>query len=162
MIGSFLQRDPIGYWDSTNSYQFVLNNPINYTDPLGLDTYRINNVFNTSDSTNNLLSHSFMAITDIDPLTGKEKVIRTFSWVNTAGGMWEDPYKQQNIKGAQTAIDSGVGAWKKGDETLDKYMEKVFEEMKGQKGGFYGERGTCKMQANELLNEAFKEKVLKK
>lgn len=101
-------------------------------------------------------------ITDIDPITGKEKVIKTFSWADTGGGMWEDSFKKQNLEGAQKAIDSGVGAWKKGDETLDKYMEEIFEEMKGQKGGFYGERGTCKMQANELLNEALKKKALNK
>jgi hypothetical protein len=35
-IGRFLQRDPIGYYDSMNLYQAVGNNPINYLDPLGL------------------------------------------------------------------------------------------------------------------------------
>ena len=35
-IGRFVQRDPIGYYDSMNLYQFVLNSPINWWDPYGL------------------------------------------------------------------------------------------------------------------------------
>lgn len=31
-----MQRDPIGYYDSTNFYQYTLNNPINFSDPSGL------------------------------------------------------------------------------------------------------------------------------
>jgi hypothetical protein len=104
-----------------------------------------------------------MAVTDIDPVTKKEVVVKAFSWVNTNGGEWEDPYKAQNIEGAQKAIDSGIGAWRKGDETLDEYIEKQFEEMKNQKGGFFpGERGTCKNQANELLDKAKKKRALNK
>ena len=34
--GCFLSRDPVGYKDSHNLYQFVNNNPIVYTDPMGL------------------------------------------------------------------------------------------------------------------------------
>ncbi len=35
-IGRFLQRDPLGYWDSMNLYAYVSNNPILYIDPFGL------------------------------------------------------------------------------------------------------------------------------
>lgn len=35
-LGRFLQRDPLGYHDSSNSSLFVLSNPINHTDPMGL------------------------------------------------------------------------------------------------------------------------------
>ncbi len=35
-IGRFLQRDPLGYYDSMNLFEYVLSNPINFTDPLGL------------------------------------------------------------------------------------------------------------------------------
>ncbi len=34
-IGRFLQRDPIGYYDSMNLYQYVGNNSINWIDPYG-------------------------------------------------------------------------------------------------------------------------------
>ena len=35
-IGRFLQTDPIGYKDSTNLYQYCMNNPVDLLDPYGL------------------------------------------------------------------------------------------------------------------------------
>lgn len=35
-LGRFLQRDPLGYYDSPNAYAYVLNNPANWVDPSGL------------------------------------------------------------------------------------------------------------------------------
>ncbi|MBZ0167635.1 MAG: RHS repeat-associated core domain-containing protein, partial [Candidatus Omnitrophica bacterium] len=37
-IGRFLQRDPLGYYDSMNLYEYVGSNPVNSVDPLGLQT----------------------------------------------------------------------------------------------------------------------------
>jgi RHS repeat-associated protein len=36
VIGRFLQRDPIGYFDSMNLFQYVGNSPLNWLDPFGL------------------------------------------------------------------------------------------------------------------------------
>ena len=35
-MGRFLQRDPLGYFDSMNLYEYVASNPINRIDPTGL------------------------------------------------------------------------------------------------------------------------------
>ena len=160
-IGRFISKDPLGFVDGPNVYSYVKNNPINSIDLYGLDTYYINNQFSTITPTNSPISHSFLAITDIDPITDKEIVVKTFSWVNTNGGSWENPLKEQNIKGAQRAIDTGVGSWKKGNDTLDPYIEAVFEKFKNEKGGYWpfdgnSFRGTCKNQADRLAKTAKK------
>ncbi|MBZ0165728.1 MAG: RHS repeat-associated core domain-containing protein, partial [Candidatus Omnitrophica bacterium] len=36
-IGRFLQRDPMGYYDSMNLYEYVASNPLNFVDPYGLE-----------------------------------------------------------------------------------------------------------------------------
>ncbi|MBZ0166400.1 MAG: hypothetical protein K8I00_06290 [Candidatus Omnitrophica bacterium] len=35
-IGRFLQRDPLGYYDSMNLFEYVGSNPVNWIDPFGL------------------------------------------------------------------------------------------------------------------------------
>jgi len=35
-LGRFLQRDPLGYYDSMNLFEYVGNNPGNFVDPWGL------------------------------------------------------------------------------------------------------------------------------
>ena len=35
-LGSFVQRDPLGYIDGGSLYQYVGSNPITYADPTGL------------------------------------------------------------------------------------------------------------------------------
>ncbi len=38
-LGRWLQRDPAGYVDGTNLYQYVMSMPTGFTDPLGLDPW---------------------------------------------------------------------------------------------------------------------------
>ncbi|MBZ0167351.1 MAG: RHS repeat-associated core domain-containing protein [Candidatus Omnitrophica bacterium] len=38
-IGRFLQRDPLGYYDSMNLYEYGMSNPINWIDPFGLECW---------------------------------------------------------------------------------------------------------------------------
>jgi len=159
-IGRFITQDPSGMVDGPNVYIYCLNNPVNYIDLFGEDTYYINNKFDTSIPTNNSISHSFIAITKRDPVSGKEKVVETFSWVSVEGGMWEDPYKKQNIEGAQKAIDTKIGVDKKGNESFDPYVEELFNGRKDQRGGFYTYRGWCKIQAERLINDARKIQAL--
>jgi RHS repeat-associated protein len=39
VMGRFLQRDPIGYYDSMNLFQYVRNNSLRWRDPFGLKIY---------------------------------------------------------------------------------------------------------------------------
>ncbi len=41
--GRFIQRDPLGYVDGANLYEYALSNPINFVDPMGLDAGTILN-----------------------------------------------------------------------------------------------------------------------
>jgi hypothetical protein len=127
-----------------------------------MDTYRINNKFGKATPTNSFVSHTFIATTAKDPVTGKETVTSAYSWVDTNGGEWEDETKSQNITGAQKAIDSGIGAWKVGDSSFDSYVKEAFEEKKNEEGGFWPwtsskenpYEGNCKQQANDLIDKA--------
>jgi RHS repeat-associated protein len=40
-LGRWLQRDPIGYIDGPNLYQYVMSNPLVWTDPLGLSFWSL-------------------------------------------------------------------------------------------------------------------------
>lgn len=56
----------------------------------------------------------------------------------------------------------GQGAWKKGGESLDRHIKAEFEKRKDEKGGFWpGPKGTCKNQANELIDGARKRQISK-
>lgn len=39
-LGTFIERDPIGYGDGMNLYEYVGSNPVNFVDPMGLASVR--------------------------------------------------------------------------------------------------------------------------
>jgi RHS repeat-associated protein len=153
--GRWTVKDPIGFSGGVNIFSYVENDPNNSIDPFGLDTYYINNEFGKPNPSKYPWSHSFVAITN-----SNGKVIYTFSWVDTNGGKWEDPYKEQNIKGAQAAIGSRIGAWRVGDSKLDTYVIRQFKKRQNESGGFYYGKGflgvfrDCKEAARKLINDA--------
>ena len=155
-IGRFITRDPLGMVDGPNLYSYVKNNPVNFTDPWGLDTYYINNEFNSSTPTDNSISHSFIATTDIDPNTGKEVVVNTYSWTSENWGSWHNN-SAQDLLGAQKAIDSGIGVDKWGYEKLDNYVNNEFLIIRNETGGYLLIANNCKEKAAELMNKAIAE-----
>lgn len=70
--------------------------------------YKVNNEvadwfkgIGTAKPSNSPLSHSFLAVFD----RNTRKVVETYSYTNTHGGTWEDPQKEQNMLGAEAAIN---------------------------------------------------------
>lgn len=125
-------------------------------DPLGLDTYQINNEFGSSEPTGDLVSHTYIATTNKDPSTGKETVTNTYSWGNDGKSQWfeNDP---QNMKGAQNAVDSGKGSYRKGNEKMDKYVEKAYQKRKDDTTEYNLTFNNCKQNGCELLGDALLE-----
>ena len=153
-LGRFTQQDPLGMPDGMNRYIYVNNNPGNWVDPLGLKTYYINNEFGSFKPTSSPLSHSFIATTDEDPITGKEIVTDTYSWGNDSRSEWfrDDPI---NMEGAQKAIDTEIGVDFKGNEMLDGYVDKVYYGSKTFTSGDYNVLiNNCKMQGGSLVKDA--------
>ncbi|MBI5675440.1 MAG: hypothetical protein HZC48_06420 [Nitrospirae bacterium] len=151
-LGRWINRDPLGESGGMNLYGFVENNSMNVVDSLGLDTYYINNnipsLFGNYMPTNSFLSHSFIAITDSNGV-----VTDTYSWTDQKGGSWHHNY-WQDVNGAQAAIEKGIGMWHEGNDDLDEFIKSEFDKMENEERGFYGRRGTCKMQARKLLKTA--------
>ena len=151
--GRFISEDPSGFNGGINLYAYCNSNPVNFVDPSGLDTYYINNKFGSSVPTNNPVSHSFVATTDINPNTGREVVTNTYSWTNEGGGSWHPNVIQDRV-GAQVAINSSVGVERYGGESLDPYVASQYQNRQGDTGGYLLVANNCKQMAGNLLTDA--------
>ena len=103
-IGRFLQRDPIGYYDSMNLFQYVGNNPVNYVDPWGLYEY---------DTT----SWGIAFLHESNPFnTDSAMRQQMYSWGNFYTGNW-----------AEAAATSGQAAVEKTNSPCkDSWWQKIY------------------------------------
>ena len=122
-------------------------------DPLGEDVYYINRVLGGEQATKSSFSHSFVALTNINPKTKEEIVTTTISWGNKEESKWfiNDP---DDLKAAQDAINRNIGKKKYGGENLEKYIIKAFNEIKDQKEEYNLLFNNCKQKALELIKKA--------
>ena len=113
--GSFISRDPAGYTDSHNLYQFVNNNPICYTDPMGLS----------------LVWDILHEMGMLHPLKGAEKVCGS-GWSFVKNGKGSSPpampansqttYKYFNVDTEKIeTLDYGYHDWEWGEHEYNVY-----------------------------------------
>ena len=166
----FANPDPLGFGGGANFYAQANGNPVNLIDPTGLyaksseSVYIINNAFGSDLPLPEwlLLSHTFLAVTKIDPVNGSEFVVATYSWVPDKGGSYEDPLKNQNLIGAYAAI-AFRDATRLGGTDDARFLQAAFENEKQRVGGFFDWRNpstylspflNCKIAADTLWREA--------
>ncbi|MFZ2603136.1 MAG: hypothetical protein WAX79_03945, partial [Candidatus Omnitrophota bacterium] len=141
------------YAGGINLYAYCSNNPINANDPFVLDTYYVNYELITSNHkpTQGVVSHSYPVLTDNGIVTD------TFSYGNKSQGKWfhNDP---QDMRIAQEAINSRVGATWQGNESLDPYVVSEYEKVKDSKSLYFIFVNDCKVNGIELIKEAKKAK----
>ncbi|MBU1869843.1 MAG: hypothetical protein KJ818_05165, partial [Candidatus Omnitrophica bacterium] len=139
----------IGIAGGVNLYGYCANDPINATDPFGLDTYYINyELFKSNPNpTRSPISHSYIAITD------NGRVTDTYSWGNFGRSQWfhNNP---TDMRVAQRAIDSGIGAVWRGGEDLDSAVSTEFGIRENDTTPYDVAFNNCKENAAELLRDA--------
>jgi len=152
-IGRFITEDPLGMIDGPNMYLYASNDPVNLVDLWGLDTYYVNYELIAEDHkpTQGIVSHSYVALTDNGIVTN------TFSYGNKSQGKWF-PNDPQDMRVAQEAIKSRVGAEWQGNESLDYYVALEYEKIKNSRSTYFLFASDCKVNAIELIKRARKTK----
>ena len=176
ILGRWLSRDPIEEEGGYNLYGFIYNDSINCQDELGLDTYRQNRQLNPKelkyrDPVWHPVSHTFIFTTNKD---GSLK--NTYSWGNTydknGNGIWhknapEDVSAAKKILKLKKHFEASSW-WEKfknkpfpfplgpkvGNEELDEYIEKAYQEKLKEQRHPWKIRNNCKHEADDLVKDA--------
>lgn len=183
-LGGYLVADPVkrvpgATAEAASIYTYCGGDPVNLVDQSGAEStlpyvpdpfgryiiYRVNNSFGTSDINDTILSHTF----DVAYNTRTRKVERAYSFVNAGGmaptgqGAWEDPLKEQNMKGGQAAVEARLGKdhrWTakevaRGGPDLVMAIEFEFAARKVNPEEFNAWRGNiCKTEVGHMLSAA--------
>ena len=95
-IGRFLQRDPIGYFDSMNLFSYVNNNPLNWIDPLGLTCKKETDEENGSEQYNPFKS-AWSAWDKFWKFNSQEWKDTAKKWMEE--GFWKDAFTAYGFSG---------------------------------------------------------------
>ncbi len=154
--GAFISKDPIGFAGGINIYAYSENNPTNFLDPSGMATYQINRELggNQLRSTWNPLSHTFIAVTDVN---GRVKA--TYSWGNIYAKdrfmmtKWAPANLPDDVLAATRAISTN-NAYMISDGFLDKYVTKAYNELSYSDYERWSPFNSCKHKGINLIDRA--------
>lgn len=153
--GRWTSKDPIGFvGGDTNLFGYTLNDPINFVDIIGTKVWKVNRTIGGIEgkSSSNPITHTFIAVTD-----ASGEVIATYSYGGDKGPLglagW-DPSADGDITAAKEALANG-DAFLVGEDNLNSFVQKAFEEIKDERTPYALGINNCKHNAKRLLDRAY-------